>query len=767
MTAVTVPRRSSGRLGRIGRTTAWAPSVQRLIALILLAGLLALRYFDPAPVERLRLAQFDLFQRNSDRELAADAPVVIVDIDDESLQARGQWPWPRTDMAQLVANLVNAGAVVVGFDIVFAEPDRLSPDRFAASTYGLPDDLRQALSALGSNDDLFAGILAQTPVVLGHALSPEAAQGEPPPRKATIVEFNGDPRPQLFSSPSAVRNVAVLEDAAAGLGMFVLAEDLDTLVRRVPGLVRVGDQIYPTLTLEMLRIAAGEENILVDRNPDANSITSIKTAGIEVPTDENGNIWIRFARSDPDLFVSASDVLDGTFDPGRFANRFVLVGASATALGDILATPVSGRVAGVEIHAQLLENLLTGQPLRRPHEATLWELVVTGLFGLAMIILVPSIGARWSVPVYLAIATALFFGSWYLFADHLLLVDATFPVLGVLPVFIALVYANYARVEAQKAAVEAQRRQIRSAFVHYLSPTLVEELATDPERLRLGGETKEMTMLFSDVHGFTALSEIYKYRPQDLTRMINELLSPLADTILEHLGTIDKYMGDAIMAFWNAPVDFPDHPLRACRAALAMQQSMRDANERNRLAFETSRSAETGDRSFIELKVGIGINTGTVVVGNMGTRQRFDYSVLGDAVNLASRLEGQTRSYGVDTIVGPGTAAYVVDRLALLEVDLVAVKGKSEAERIYALLGDEAVRADPAFRTLHDAHEAMIAAYRRQDWDEAERLIADCRRHHGLGLETLYLIYSRRIEGYRRRPPAPGWTGAHVSESKK
>ena len=763
---MTAPSVRGHRSGRMGHFTASSPSVHRLIALILLAGLLLLRYVDPPPVERLRLALFDLFQWNSARELAADAPVVVVDIDDDSLRTHGQWPWPRTDMAQLVVNLVNAGAVVVGFDIVFAEPDRLSPDRFAATTYGLPDELKQALSALASNDDLFAGILEQTRVVLGQALTPEATQGEPPPRKATIVPLNGDPRPLLWSYPSAVRNVEVLEDAAAGLGMFVLVPDQDTLVRRVPGLVRVGDQIYPALALEMLRVAAGEENILVERDPDAGVITEIKVAGVEVPTDENGNIWVRFARTNPDLYVPASDVLDGTFDPARFSDRFVLIGATATALGDIRATPLSGRVAGVEIHAQLLENLLSGHPLRRPYEAKFWEMLATGMFGLALIILVPSIGARWSVPVYLTIATALFLGSWYLFTDHLLLVDATFPVLGVLPVFIALVYANYARVEAQKAAVEAQRRRIRSAFVHYLSPTLVEELATDPERLRLGGETKEMTMLFSDVHGFTALSEIYKYRPQDLTRMINELLSPLADAILEHLGTIDKYMGDAIMAFWNAPVDFPDHPLRACRAALAMQQSMRDANDRHRQDFEASRSAETGDRSFIELKVGIGINTGTVVVGNMGTRQRFDYSVLGDAVNLASRLEGQTRSYGVDTIVGPATAAQVMDRLALIELDLVAVVGKSEAERIYALLGDETVRADPAFRALHDAHQAMITAYRQQDWDEAERLMADCRRHDEVGLEALYLIYAQRIENYRRRPPEPGWTGVHVSESK-
>ena len=761
---------AGGSLGRrAGRLVVSGPSVQRMIGLALLVGLVALRIVDPPPVERLRLALFDLYQRISPRTVAADSPVVIVDIDDESLKARGQWPWPRTDMAQIVVNLVNAGAAVVGFDMIFAEPDRLSPDRYAVTAYGLPDQMRATLSALTGNDELFAGTLSQAPVVLALSAAREPARvgAELPTRKATIVESNGDPRPYLRSDFAAVLgNIPVLEQEARGLGMISLTDERDTVVRNVPAVVQVGDTIYPTLALEMLRVASGQDNIFVERDANQGGIAQVRTRPFIIPTDVHGNVWIRFARHDPRLYIPAIQVLENDFDHARVRDRLVLVGASASALGDIRATPVSGRMPGVEIHAQLLQTVLMGQHLSRPHYAVGLELFATLMFGLAIIVLVPSIGARWTLPIYLLVAAALSYASWFAFAEHRLMIDATYPVLAVLPVFIALVYANYARVERQKAQVEAQRRQIRTAFVQYLSPTLVEELVNRPERLRLGGETKEMTMLFSDVHGFTELSEIYKYRPQDLTRMINELLSPLADAIMAHWGTIDKYMGDAIMAFWNAPLDAPDHPLRACRAALAMQQAMRDTNDRNWGAFEASRSAETGDRPFIELKVGIGVNTGIAVVGNMGSHQRFDYSVLGDAVNLASRLEGQTRTYGVDIIVGAETAAYVDDRLALLELDLIAVKGKSDPEHVYALLGDEAVRADPAFQALRSSHEAMIAAYRRQDWDEAERLIADCRRQDPYALATLYMTYALRLEGYRRNPPGPDWAGVHVSQSK-
>ena len=756
-------------IGRRIRDSAFSSAwVQRLVASALVVGLLGLRIIDPEPVEILRLKVFDLFQQISPRPIA-ESPVVIVDIDEASLAEIGQWPWPRTQIAQMIVNLMGAGAVAIGFDVVFAERDRLSPDLFAATAYDLPWEIRDRLSRMTSNDDRLAAVLAETPVVLGQSANPATvpAREEPPPPVATIAEFNGDPRPFLIGFRSSVRNIPVLEEAAQGLGMFTLRPDQDSVVRRVPGVLRIGETIYPTLSLELLRVAVGEHHIAVHRDLYGGGIERLTVAGLAVPTDLFGRIWVRYAPHDPDLYLSAAPVVEGTFDRERVRGRLVLIGASAEGLKDIRATALGVAMPGVEVHAQLLQTILANQVLIRPNYAIGLELFVTFVSGLAMVILLPSLGARWTLPVYLVIASALLFGSWYLFTQELFAVDAAYPVLSALLVFIALVYANYARVESQKTEIESQRRQIRLAFSQYISPALVEELVNHPDRLRLGGESKEITIMFCDVQGFTRLAEVYKSRPQDLTRMINELLTPLTDIILEHGGTIDKFMGDAIMAFWNAPLDIENHAERACHAALAMQRDMKSRNQKDRRQFDASQSRETEDREFIDLKIGIGINTGTVVIGNMGSRQRFDYSVLGDPVNLASRLEGQTRVYGVDAVIGPATMAQAGGRLAVLELDMIAVKGKSEAERVYVIAGDESVAKNPEFLQLSRNHAAMLAAYRRQDWNRAERLVEACRDLAGDGLTGIYAEYARRIAGYRLQPPAPDWGGIHVATLKK
>jgi adenylate cyclase len=305
----------------------------------------------------------------------------------------------------------------------------------------------------------------------------------------------------------------------------------------------------------------------------------------------------------------------------------------------------------------------------------------------------------------------------------------------------------------------SQRREIRTAFSQYLNPETVSRLERDPSQLKMGGDTREMTFLFSDVHGFTSIAERFKSDPQSLTRLINQLLTPLTDRILARRGTIDKYMGDSVMAFWNAPLDDADHPAHACEAALDMLRALDELNER--------RQSEAGAGTTIApLKVGIGINTGECVVGNMGSEQRFTYTVLGDAVNLASRLESQSRTYGVSIVLGGVTAERVAERFALLQLDLIAVKGKAEAVRIFTIVGDKAFADSADFKQWQAAHDALLAAYRAKQWDTAEARLVECRERAQGRLAEFYDLYAERIAEFREAPPETDWDGVYRAVNK-
>ena len=342
--------------------------------------------------------------------------------------------------------------------------------------------------------------------------------------------------------------------------------------------------------------------------------------------------------------------------------------------------------------------------------------------------------------------------TWYLYIEQKILLDVTYPGAITILIYAVLTFANYAREAAEK-------RQVRGAFGQYLSPALVEQLAENPEKLRLGGETKEMTLLFCDVRGFTTISEQYKSNPQGLTVLINRLLTPLTGEILEREGTIDKYMGDCIMAFWNAPLDDLEHSYHACESSLAMFKSLEELN-----AVREVEAKEEGIE-FLPLNIGIGINTGDCVVGNMGSEQRFDYSVLGDAVNLAARLEGQSKNYGVGVVIGEITYNQVGDRFATIELDQIAVKGKTEAVTIFGLLGGPEMQGEQGFQKLAETHEQMLMAYRSQDFDKAEELCKVCRTIPG-NPEVLYDLYDERIKDYKENPPGPDWDGVFVATSK-
>jgi adenylate cyclase len=727
----------------------------RSLAVVLLLLMALVRISDPPPVEAVRLRTFDAFQMLRPRQASPQMPVAIVDIDEDSLRELGQWPWPRTLVADLITRLTELGAVAIGLDIVFAEPDRLSPGLIAKNLRDLDPDTRASLESLPSNDEVLANAIRSSRVILGQTALAMPVRDDPSALPHTGFGTLGpDPSPFLPRFPGLLRNVPVLEKAAAGRGLFTISPEHDGIVRRVPMILRADDRMVPSLTLDILRVLTGSGAVLVKTSPAG--VQSVALPGFELPTDPLGQVWIHFSPHDPARFIPAKDLLAGRVPAERVRNKVVLVGTSAIGLLDNKTTPIDRSMPGVEVHAQVLESALTNATLFSPSYALAIEVLVALAVGTGIIVLAPVLGAFNLLLLGAAVAAFLAGISWYRYSHDGVLLDATYPMGSSLIVYLALTFVNYFREQMG-------RNRIRSAFGQYLSPALVEQLAQSPERLRLGGEERIMTIMFSDVRGFTTISESYKHDPQGLTALMNRFLTPLTNAILGQRGTIDKYMGDAIMAFWNAPLDDKRQEENACAAALEMLHRMDGLNQIRR------EEAAHGGQVYIPLDVGIGINTGRCVVGNMGSDLRFDYSVLGDTVNLASRLEGQSKTYGVKTVLGAATAHAVEDHFAVLEIDRIKVKGKTEPETIFTLLGPALLLNSALFKHLAAEHAAMVTAYRAQDWDGALALIETCRtasRAAGLKLDGLYDCYAVRIRGYRETPPPTDWMGVYTASTK-
>jgi len=717
----------------------------------MLVAFALLRMLDPAPIEELRVRTFDAFQR-FDPRIKTARPVTIVDIDEKSLAdpRLGQWPWPRTRIADIVSNLTRMGAVVIAFDVVFAEPDRLNPDIAADNFRGLDETTREKLRTLPSNDRIFADAIRKSRVVLGESGGLEVHSDLDKELPVTGFAMLGeDPDPFIFKLAGLLRNVKVLEEAAAGRGLFTIVPERDGIVRRVPMIMDAQGERMPALSFEVLRILGGSGTIMI--KADQSGIDSVVLQGLRlrVPTDRLARFWVHYARNDPSIYVSAVDVLDGRVPPEMIAKKLVLIGTSATGMNDIKTTPVSRAMPGVEIHAQVLESALTGSSLSQPAHGEAFEFLAALVAGLLVIAFAPNLGPARLVALGALFATGLIGTSWYAYQYQRQLIDFTYPLMSTTAIYLTLIFSSF-------VSEQRQRKQIRGAFAQYMSPALVEQLAQSPEKLVLGGEAREMTILFSDVRGFTSISEIYKHDPQGLTTLMNRFLTPLTNAILARKGYIDKYMGDAIMAFWNAPLDDKQHQLNACNAAIDMLEKIDELNKVREV------EAADGGQAFIPINVGVGLNTGVCTVGNMGSDVKFNYSVLGDSVNLASRLEGQTKEYGFPIIVGSKTALAVKDEFAILELDFIMVKGKKEPEVIYAIAGREDVAQSERFQRLRNLTIEMLACYRTRDWDGALAAIDRGRKtDEANSLELLYELYEERIKDYQQNPPPEDWNGAY------
>jgi len=746
-----------------------------LIPFALLLAALVARAEEGPGIERLRNLVFDSYQRIHPRAYA-DAGVTIVDIDEESLAKIGQWPWPRSTLAELVAKLHRQGAVTA-LDIILAEPDRTGPQNLIKlwPNSAALDQVRGTILQLPDPDQALAQALASGPSVLATLLTDrQGNEGEDAalPAKAGIVKAGDDPGPFLFSFPKAVRPLAMFEQAAAGLGSVNFGPDSDGTVRRLPLMMRYRDQIVPSFVAEALRVALGGSTYVLKAS-GANNVFETTARGLSqikigrsdsntlVPTERNGSIILYDSGHQPERFVSARQVLDGSVDPARIADHLVLIGSSSEGLKDLKPTPLSSTMSGVEVIAQILEQMINQTYLQRPFWADQAEIAFLLLFGSALIIIARRFSAIGGALIGFFGSAAAIAASWFAFTRYGWLVDPIFPVAVALLLYMATTFLGYLRTEGEK-------RFIRDVFSQMMSPILVEKLASQPEPPKLGGELRELTVMFSDLQGFTSIAE--GLEPQELTRLINRFMTPMARVIQDdQAGTIDKYMGDAIMAFWNAPLDVPDHAARALAAALGMRAALAALNA------ELAREAAERGEGPMGLAFGIGINTGPCSVGYMGSEQRKAYTTIGDAVNLASRLEGLTRLYGIDCALGDSTARAVAPEagaapaFALIEVDLVRVKGKQHPEPVHALIGDAALAQGEPFRQLAAAHQAFLAAYRAQDWQPASSALAGLHRqteHHFPTLIPLYALYQRRIEEFRIHPPPQPWDGVFSARGK-
>jgi len=704
---------------------------------------------------------FDAYQRAAPRPYE-DAAVRVVDIDEESIAKLGQWPWPRTQLAALTRRLTEAGAGVIAYDVVFSEPDRTSPAQIAAQArrdHADPAAIA-ALQALPDNDKVFADTIAQSPVVLGYFLGHGAKNATVEPKVG--LAFGGSPpNGWKINFENATQPIPALRQAAADTGFVSRIGDADGVVRQAPLIAAQNGQLLPSLSLQALRVAQQAQSIVVKTSDGSGEMSaggridpvSIKVGDIVVPVTAQGEMWIYYTADRPERSVPVWKIMQDKLPPAEmeklFAGHLVLIGTSAAGLYDVVSTPLKEREAGVMVHAQAAEQIILRKFLTRPDWARGLENTALLLFGVLMALALPWMGATRGAVLGLVATGGMVLASWLAFRQQLLLLDPTYPVLGLIGVWVSVTAFTYYREEKQRA-------YIHRAFDRYLSPDMVKRIVDDPSRLELGGEEREMTVLFCDIRGFSRISE--RLGPQEIIRFLISFLTPMCDILLARKATIDKFIGDAILAFWNAPLDDPDQYGNAARGALAMQARLTVLN--------AEMAGQTGEPWPGDVAIGIGMNSGPCCVGNMGSAQRLSYSLIGDTVNVASRIEGLTKFYGVGIAIGDSLAEHLRE-FACVALDHVRVVGRDAPETVYALLGDEAMAASEGFRAFLAGHGAMVRAYRARAWDEAEGLLDEWQAAaEGLGLAKLYALYRGRIASYRLAPPGADWDGVFGATEK-
>ena len=622
--------------------------------------LLGVRIDNSDPVKTLRYKTWDYFQQIQPRANISDR-VVVVNITESDLKKYGQWPWPRHILALLHANLTDSGAVLVNYNVLFAEPDRMGGKEYLKS-FPMTEEVREQLGAfLTDTDSVFAYAINESKnVVL--MMSVKSDKDQILPTTTPIIQ-KGEVLPWLYEYNGIVPPLTQLTVGAKGLGVNVTSPEPDAVVRKMPVLIRVGEKIYPSMLLENIRLVNRSKRIkVIAKLHGIDEILVSKKAGI--PVNHNAEMYINYA--DPEKYTQLSvEQVFSTEHADKIKGRIVILGMDAAGLSVLKYTP-HGLTTDQMITAQALDTTMTGDYLYRIPKADTYEIVFMGLLGLLLIILIPRVSVLFSVPLLLFVLGGISYASFSAYANKGFLVDPSFAILYIFLIWSHSTYNNF-------ATQSRLRKQIKKQFEHYLDPGMVKKLQKDPSLLKLGGEKRDMTFLFCDIRGFTPISEKYKGNPEGLTKLINRFLTRMTDVIIANGGTIDKFMGDCIMAFWNAPIEDPDHEQHAVQAAIDMQDEL--------LKLNVQLAAE----GLPTIAIGIGVNTGEALVGNMGSNQRFDYSVIGDAVNLAARLESSSKTLGKTLVVGEDTVKTAKQKYYFDYIDQITVKGKTEEIKVYTV----------------------------------------------------------------------------------
>lgn len=716
---------------------------------LLMVGLYVMQ---PGILRFLDYKIYDQHLRRNHSEKTSGIPV-IVDIDEKSLAALGQWPWPRYRVALLLEKIRMAGALAVGMDVVLAEPDRTSPALLKSQIKKelMVDVTFQGLpKALEDHDALLATVLQGKPYVLGFYFSFSKAEADQQkqtgdcfikPAQVSVLSAPGalPPEQALHSAFGSVCPLPVLAEAATATGFFNATPDPDGILRRVALLINYNGQIYPSLALSTLMQATGDPGILLKL--DTQGTESLRYGGSVIPVDRAGQMLVNYRGSGGMFpYVSAVDIMEGKADPALLNGKIAFIGTSAAGLKDLRATPFTAVFPGVETHATIVDNILTQDFISIPDYAPAVELAATLFAGILITLLVTWARAVWIIVPLVGMAFAMWEGTSYMMSNLRVYISPLYSYI--------ILAANFALLTLMKFwREEKQKKFIHGAFSHYLAPAVIKQIYDSPESLSLQGQEKEVTVMFSDVRGFTTMSE--KLTPTQVTDLLHDYLTPMTRVITENMGTLDKFIGDAIMAFWNAPLDVPQHQKKAMSSALQMFEHLKTLNE----GFQT--------KFGLTIKIGVGLHCGRVRVGNMGSADLFDYTLIGDNVNLTSRLESLTKYYGQILLVSEAMKEACGDDYSYLEMDCVRVKGKNKPITIYTAMTHEqaAERAQEIAR-----HNEALALYKAMRFAEAEGAFKELQAL--TGNEALYGMYAERCQTLVEHPPVGEWDGVYTHTSK-
>ncbi|MCP4185582.1 MAG: adenylate/guanylate cyclase domain-containing protein [Hyphomicrobiales bacterium] len=715
-----------------------------IIGLAVLLIAIQWRNAEPNILVSARNIVFDNYQRIKPRTAVA-TPVRIVDIDDASLKEHGQWPWPRTRIASLVKRLTQLDAAAIAFDVVFAEADRTTGREISRhlDEINWPDreNLKTMLNGLPDNDQIFAEAIAKSSVVLGFfRLPPSTSESNPnsmPLNKAKYAFLGHDPKSLLEKAVNSTAPLKIFQEPAAGIALAHASPNkTDDIVRKVPLFFQDETTLFSSLSIETLRVALGKSTFVVktssasgEVDSGASAVTEAKVGQFSFPLTNNGEFNVYYAHRQAGRYIPARDVLSENDAKLRqqIEGNIILIGTSATGLEDLRISALGETISGVSIHAQIIDQILTGTFLSRPDWAKGAEILFTIVICLLILAILPFSSALGSAVAGSVLAAIIITTSWFAFSQKGLLIDPIFPTITAVTLFLLTTVIRF-------AVTEREKRFVRSAFQHYLAPDLLNQLEQRPESLKLGGEIRDMTLMFMDIRGFTPISE--KLDPEELVVFLNQLLSPLSEIIMKHEGAIDKYIGDCIMAFWNAPLDVKDHRRKAAKATLEMLTCVKELNDRDAFQFKS------GNTGLGNVEIGIGLNSGEGCVGNLGSSQRFDYSVVGDTVNVAARIESSCKKFGWPLLLSLGTAESC-EGFAMLKAGMVSLKGKSQPSALFALLGDEEFSNSQYFKTLSQLHDDLVKDLEQIDWKNGGKKVLakinKCRKHADENLDEFYL----------------------------